>query len=190
MLNSIGQFGGLTHEDARQHLRSFIEVCDSFRQQGVHENVLRLKLFPYSLRDKARAWFNSIPSGSVESWDDLCRNFIIGYSSTVLTDKLRNDITSFRQTDDESMYEAWDRYKELFRKCPMHGFNEWTKVIMFYNGVNAPTRMMLDASANGTLLDKSAEEATEILDRLANNDYQFPSTRKGMTRRNVTAYEL
>ncbi|KAL4282225.1 hypothetical protein GQ457_03G008650 [Hibiscus cannabinus] len=190
MLNSIGQFGGLTHEDARQHLRSFIEVCDSFRQQGVHEDVLRLKLFPYSLRDKARAWFNSIPSGSVESWDDLCRNFIIRYSSTVLTDKLRNDITSFRQTDDESMYEAWDRYKELFRKCPMHGFNEWTKVIMFYNGVNAPTRMMLDASANGTLLDKSAEEATEILDRLANNDYQFPSTRKGMTRRNVTTYEL
>ncbi|KAL4368363.1 hypothetical protein GQ457_05G021060 [Hibiscus cannabinus] len=190
MLNSIGQFGGLTHEDARQHLRSFIEVCDSFRQQGVHEDVLRLKLFPYSLRDKARAWFNSIPFGSVESWDDLCRNFIIRYSSTVLTDKLHNDITSFRQTDDKSMYEAWDRYNELFQKCPMHGFNEWTKVIMFYNGVNAPTRMMLDASANGTLLDKSAEEATEILDRLANNDYQFPSTRKEMTRRNVTAYEL
>ncbi|KAL4366587.1 hypothetical protein GQ457_05G023200 [Hibiscus cannabinus] len=190
MLYSIGQFGGLTHEDARQHLRSFIEVCDLYRQQGVHDYVLRLKLFPYSLREKARAWFNSIPSGSVESWDDLCRNFIIRYSSTVLTDKLRNGITSFRQTDDESMYEAWDRYKELFRKCPMHGFNEWTKVIMFYNGVNAPTRMMLDASANGTLLDKSAKEATEILDRLANNDYQFPSTRKGMTRRNVRTYEL
>ncbi|KAK8575430.1 hypothetical protein V6N12_063103 [Hibiscus sabdariffa] len=190
MLYSIGQFGGLTHEDARQHLRSFIEVCDSFRQQGVHEDVLRLKLFPYSLRDKARAWFNSILSGSAESWDDLCQSFIIRYSSTVLTDKLRNDITSFRQTDDESMYEAWDRYKDLFRKCPMHGFNEWTKVIMFYNGVNAPTRMMLDASANGTFLDKSAEEATEILDRLANNDYQFSSTRKGTTRRNVTAYEL
>ncbi|KAL4323802.1 hypothetical protein GQ457_11G023210 [Hibiscus cannabinus] len=190
MLNSIGQFGGSPHEDARQHLRSFIEVCDSFRQQGVHEDILRLKLFPYSLRDRARLWFNSIPSGSVESWDDLCRDFIIRYSSTVMTDKLRNDITSFRQTDDESMYKAWDRYKELFRKCPMHGFNEWTKVIMFYNGVNAPTRMMLDASANGTLLDKSAEEAIEILNRLANNDYQFPSTRRGMARRNGTTYEL
>ncbi|KAL4296775.1 hypothetical protein GQ457_12G012040 [Hibiscus cannabinus] len=190
MLNSIGQFSGSPHEDARQHLRSFIEVCDSFRQQGVHEDVLRLKLFPYSLRDRARLWFNSIPSGSMESWDYLCRNFIIRYSSTVLTDKLRNDITSFRQTGDESMYEACDRYKELFRKCPMHGFNEWTKVIMFYNGVNAPTRMMLDASANGTLLDKSAEEAIEILDRLANNDYQFPSTRRGMVRRNGTTYEL
>ncbi|KAL4311370.1 hypothetical protein GQ457_01G014760 [Hibiscus cannabinus] len=185
MLNSIGQFVGSPHEDARQHLRSFIEVCDSFRQQGVNEDVLRLKLFPYLVRDRARLWFNSIPSGSVESWDDLCRNFLIRYSSTVM-----NDITSFRQTDDESMYEAWDRYKEFFRKCPMHGFNEWTKVIMFYNKVNGPTRMMLDASANDTLLDKSWEEATEILDRLANNDYQFPSTRRGMARRNSTTYEL
>ncbi|KAL4369398.1 hypothetical protein GQ457_05G021550 [Hibiscus cannabinus] len=92
--------------------------------------------------------------------------------------------------DDESMYEAWDRYKELFWKLLMHRFNEWTKVIMFYNRVNAPNRMMLDTSANGTVLDKSAEEAIEILDRLANNDYQFPSTRKGMSMKNATAYEL
>ncbi|KAK8613933.1 hypothetical protein V6N13_122315 [Hibiscus sabdariffa] len=44
-----GQFGGSPHEDARQHIRAFLEVCDSFRQQGVHEDVLKLKLFPYSL---------------------------------------------------------------------------------------------------------------------------------------------
>ncbi|KAL4383733.1 hypothetical protein GQ457_15G012530 [Hibiscus cannabinus] len=128
MLNSIGQFGGSPYEDASQHLRSFIEDCNSFRQLGVHEDVLQLKLFSYSLRDRARLWFNSIPSGSVESWDDLCRNFIM--------------------------------------------------------------RMMLDASANGTLLNKSAENAPKILDRLANNDYQFPSSMKGMARRNGAAYEL
>ncbi|KAL4308503.1 hypothetical protein GQ457_01G016500 [Hibiscus cannabinus] len=50
--------------------------------------------------------------------------------------------------------------------------------------------MMLDASSNGTLLGKMAEQAFEILDRLANNDYQFPSTRKGMARRNAATYEL
>ncbi|KAK9028456.1 hypothetical protein V6N11_025616 [Hibiscus sabdariffa] len=54
---------------------------------------------------------------------------------------------------------------------------------MFYNGVNAPTRMMLDASANGTLLDKSPEEAFDILDRISNNDYQFPTARLGAGRR-------
>ncbi|KAK8625776.1 hypothetical protein V6N13_056936 [Hibiscus sabdariffa] len=104
--------------------------------------------------------------------------------------QLRNDIASFRQVDDESMYESWDRYKGLLRKCTNHGFQDWTLVVMFYNGVNAPTRMMLDASANGTLLEKSPEEAFEILDRIANNDYQFPTSRLGSGRRTSGKLEL
>ncbi|KAK8635272.1 hypothetical protein V6N13_023149 [Hibiscus sabdariffa] len=41
----------------------------------------------------------------------------------------------------------------------MHGLPEWTQVSIFYNSVNTPTMMMLDASANGTLLDKPPREA-------------------------------
>lgn len=41
---------------------------------------------------------------------------------------------------------------------------------MFYNVLNAHTRMVVDASANGTLLDKSCNEADEILERITNND--------------------
>ncbi|KAK8619739.1 hypothetical protein V6N13_136019 [Hibiscus sabdariffa] len=157
MLNSIGQFGGSPHEDARQHIRAFLEVCDSFRQQGVHEDVLKLKLFPYSLRDRARAWLSGVPVGSLESWTDLCRSFLMRYNPPNMHTQLRNDIASFRQADDESMYECWDRYKGLLRKCTNHGFQDWTQVVMFYNGLNAPTRMMLDASANGTF-DKSRKK--------------------------------
>ncbi|KAK8572785.1 hypothetical protein V6N13_048356 [Hibiscus sabdariffa] len=182
MLNSIGQFGGSPHEDARQQIRAFLEVCDSFRQQGVHEDVLKLKLFPYSLRDRARDWLSGVPSGSMQSWADLCRSFLMRYNPPNMHTQLINDIASFRQADDESMYECWDRYKGLLRKCNNHGFQDWTQVVMFYNGVNAPTRMMLDASANGTLLDKSPEEAFDILDRIANNDYQFPTARLGAGR--------
>ncbi|KAL4346277.1 hypothetical protein GQ457_17G010400 [Hibiscus cannabinus] len=55
---AIRQFGGSPHEDSRQHIRVFLEVRDSFRQQGVHEDVLKLKLFPYSFRNRARAWLS------------------------------------------------------------------------------------------------------------------------------------
>ncbi|KAK8999708.1 hypothetical protein V6N11_065205 [Hibiscus sabdariffa] len=65
----------------------------------------------------------------------------------------------------------------------MHGLPEWTQVSIFYNSVNTPTRMMLDASANGTLLDKPPREGLEILDKLAQNDYQHPTSRRGSTRR-------
>ncbi|KAK9042623.1 hypothetical protein V6N11_017690 [Hibiscus sabdariffa] len=64
------------------------------------------------------------------------------------------------------------------------------QVVMFYSRVNAPTRMMLDASANGTLLDKSPEEAFDILDRIANNDYQFPTARLGARRQTPGKLDL
>ncbi|KAL4291117.1 hypothetical protein GQ457_14G020990 [Hibiscus cannabinus] len=162
MLNSIGQFGGSPHEDAWQHIHAFLEVCDYFRQQGVHEDVLKLKLFPYSLRDRARAWLSGVPAGSLESLADLFRSFLMRYNPPNMHTQLRNDIASFRQGDDESMYECWDRYKG----------------------------MMLDASANGTLLDKSPEEAFEILDRIADNDYQFPTSRLGFGRRTSGKLEV
>ncbi|KAL4354728.1 hypothetical protein GQ457_06G012280 [Hibiscus cannabinus] len=50
MLNTLGQFGGTPNENARQHVKSFLEICNSFKIHGVSNDVLMLKLFPYSLR--------------------------------------------------------------------------------------------------------------------------------------------
>ncbi|KAK8597295.1 hypothetical protein V6N12_065766 [Hibiscus sabdariffa] len=170
MLNTLGQFGGSPAENARQHLKSFLEICNSFKIHRVSNDVLKLKLFPYSQTDKAKAWLNNLPHGSLQSSTDLCRTFLGKFSYSNMTDHLRNQITSFRQEDDEAMHEVWERYRDLFRRCPMHGLPEWTQVSIFYNSVNTPTRMILDASANGTLLDKPPRESLEILDKLAQND--------------------
>ena len=48
----------------------------------------------------------------------------------------------------------------------------------FYNGLNPTTRLMVYASANRALLSKSYNEAYEILERIANNTYQWQSTRE------------
>ncbi|KAK8644700.1 hypothetical protein V6N13_124000 [Hibiscus sabdariffa] len=63
MLNTLGQFGGTPTENARQHLKSFLEICNSFKIHGVSNDVLKLKLFPYSLRDKAKTWLNNLQPG-------------------------------------------------------------------------------------------------------------------------------
>lgn len=67
MLQALGQFSGMPTEDPHLHLRSFLEVSDSFKLQGVTEEALRLKLFPYSLRDATRAWLSTLPPDSVTS---------------------------------------------------------------------------------------------------------------------------
>ncbi|KAL4366936.1 hypothetical protein GQ457_05G022950 [Hibiscus cannabinus] len=170
MLNTLGQFGGSPTEIARHHLKSFLEICNSCKIHGVYNDVLKLKLFPYSLKDKAKTWLNNPQPGSLQSWTHLCRSFLAKFSYTNMTDHLRNQITSFRQEDDEAIHKEWERYRDLFRRCPMHGLPEWTEVSIFYNSVNTPTRMMLDASANGTLLDMPPRESLEILDKFAQND--------------------
>ncbi|KAL4378405.1 hypothetical protein GQ457_02G026910 [Hibiscus cannabinus] len=128
MLNTLGQFGGTPNAIARHHLKSFFEICNSFKIHGVSNDVLKLKLFPYSLRDKGKTWLNNLQPGSLQSWTQLCRSFLARFSYTNMTDHLRNQITSFRQEDDEAMHEAWERYRDLFRRCPMHGLPEWTQV--------------------------------------------------------------
>ena len=76
MLRTMKQFGGSINEDARGHIKSFLELCNSFKMPGVPEDVLKLKLFPYSLTDKARTWLNNLPPGSLQSWIDLCKSFL------------------------------------------------------------------------------------------------------------------
>ncbi|KAL4281702.1 hypothetical protein GQ457_03G019170 [Hibiscus cannabinus] len=99
MLNTLGQFGGTPNENARQNLKPFLEICNSFKIHGVSNDALKLKLFPYSLRDKAKTWLNNLQPGSLQSWTQLCRSFLAKFSYTNMTDHLRNQITSFSWAD-------------------------------------------------------------------------------------------
>ncbi|KAM6544070.1 hypothetical protein CsatB_008517 [Cannabis sativa] len=184
MLQTVGQFGGSPTEDPRLHIRSFLEVSDSFKLQGVSEEALRLKLFPFSLRDRARAWLNTLPPDSVTNWNDLAEKFLRKYFPPTRNAKFRSEIMSFQQLEDETTSDAWERFKELLRKCPHHGIPHCIQLETFYNGLNAASRMVLDASANGAILSKSYNEAFEILERIASNNYQW-STNRAPTSRKV-----
>ena len=65
MLQTVGQFNELPSEDPHLHLKLFLEVSDAFKIAGASQDALRLRLFPYSLIDRARAWLNSLPFDSI-----------------------------------------------------------------------------------------------------------------------------
>ena len=112
----------------------------------------------------------------------MADKFLIKYFPPTKNVKLRNEITSFHQLEDESLYEAWERFKELLRRCLHHGIPCSIQLETFYNGLNPSTRLMVDVSANRALLSKSYTEAYKILERIANNNYQWSSTRQPVAR--------
>ena len=120
MLQTIEKFHRLPSKDPHLHLKSFLGVSDSFRFQGVDQNVIRLSLFPYSLRDGSKSWLNTLASGTIDSWNSLAEKVLIKYFPTTRNTRLRNEIVAFQTFEDETLSEAWERFKEMLRKCHHH----------------------------------------------------------------------
>ncbi|XP_063938416.1 uncharacterized protein LOC135148083 [Daucus carota subsp. sativus] len=177
MVQNSVQFGGSPTEDPNTHIRDFIEICDTFKFNGVTDDAIRLRLFPISLRDKAKGWLHSLPAGSITTWEDLAQKFLTKFFPMAKTAAIRNAITQFSQLSGETLCEAWERYKEMLRKCPHHGMPDWMVINCFYNGLGPQSRPMLDAASGGALWAKSYDEAYELIEMMAANEYQNPTQR-------------
>ncbi|XP_073034851.1 uncharacterized protein [Primulina eburnea] len=141
------QFAGIATSDPHLHLRTFLEITDTVKINGVSDDIIRLRLFPFYLRDQARGWLQSLPLGSITTWQELATKFLSKYFPPAKSAQLKIEISTFRQTEFEQLYEAWERYKELLRRCPNHGFEDWVQIELFYNGLNGQTRTTVDAAA-------------------------------------------
>ena len=67
---------------------------------------------------------------------------------------LRAQINKFKQKENESLFDAWEIYKDMIRLCPYHGREEWLMSHTFYNGLLYNTKMNLSITANSALMDK------------------------------------
>lgn len=130
------QFWGFPNDDPNAHISKFLEICDTFKYNGVIDDEIYLRPFLFSLKIKAKVWLNSLPTSSITTWDDLSQKFLAKFFPSIKTTKMRNDMASFMKLDAESLYEANDRYKDLLRRCPHHGLPKWIQVQTFYNGLS------------------------------------------------------
>nr|GFA17197.1 reverse transcriptase domain-containing protein [Tanacetum cinerariifolium] len=73
-------------------------------------------------------------------------------------------ISHFTQRFEETFGEAWERFKEMLRACPYHGFTELAQIDTFYNGLNDNNQDFLNAAAGGNFLSKTTREALQIIE--------------------------
>nr|KYP41424.1 hypothetical protein KK1_037218 [Cajanus cajan] len=134
LLNLIqnNQFTGLDHEDPYLHLHTFIELCGTVKIHQVPEEVIRMKLFPFSLLGKAKIFF---PLAKIN--------------------QAKSEIVTFSQKQDELLFEV------------------------------ATMKILLDASTRGSMRFKTPEEAIELIDAMAANDYDLPTKRESRQKRGI-----
>ncbi|GJS28101.1 hypothetical protein Tco_0488721 [Tanacetum coccineum] len=99
-----------------------------------------LRVFPISLTRATARWLRNEPTGSIKTWEDLKTKFLNKYCPPGRTTKKMEKINNFQQEPDETLYQAWEHFKELLMKCPQHYLTEMQEVILFYNGLDVPTR--------------------------------------------------
>ncbi|GKB55302.1 reverse transcriptase domain-containing protein [Tanacetum coccineum] len=141
-----------------------VPITSTLKFPNVPNTSVKLMLFPFSLEGAARIWLEKEPPRSILTWDDLVSKFINNFFPPSKTTNLRNEITNFQQRFDESFSEAWDRFKDLLRACPHHGFSELHQLDTFYNALNTNDQDSLNSAAGGNFLDKRPRDCLCIIE--------------------------
>lgn len=177
-IQSLPSFLGLSTENPYDFLGEFLAICSTIKLSVFTEDALRMRLFPFSLKERAKHWFHSLAPNSITSWAQLQQEFLKKYFPIGKTNDIRRAITSISQNEGEQLYETWEILKDLLRSCPHHAVPKWQLVQSFYEGLTEPNRQMVDASCGGTFMMKSEDEAWTLFENLSNNSIQHASTRR------------
>jgi hypothetical protein len=166
------QYDGTEAMSPHEHLSRFAKKCEfCVPPATVSESQKKLRLFPFTLTGRAKDWLLSLPSGTIQTCDELELKFLEKYFPISKYWEKKKEIANFRQRESESLYNAWERFNLLLKSCPNHEFTEKQYLQIFTKGVTHNNRMFLNASAGGSLRSKTDHEVQALIESMAANEY-------------------
>nr|GEZ03727.1 reverse transcriptase domain-containing protein [Tanacetum cinerariifolium] len=133
-LIQANQIHGFESNNPHDHIRSFNRITSTLNFRDLSNDAIKLLLIPYPLEGAAKIWYETEPPRSILTWEDL------------------------------TFGEAWERFKEMLRQCPHHGFLELHQIYTFYNGLNELEYDSLNATAGGNLMSKTPRDALTTIE--------------------------
>jgi hypothetical protein len=128
-------------------------------------------LFKFSLGKTAKDWLVCLPSGTIETWKDLEDKFLDRFFTEEQHKDRRRAITEFQQEKKESLHQSLERFKLYKRRCPNHMICAAELMHIFVNSMKTKQRMLLDASAGGSIRSKTPTEVEEFIETMCRNEY-------------------
>ena len=126
-------------------------------------DLLKLKAFPLTLKDKAKIWLNSLRPRTIRNWAEHQAEFLKKFFSTTKTNSLKRQIYTYSAYDNDKFYQCWERFMETISACPHHGFDTWMLVNHFYDGMSPAMKQLLETMCGGDFLSKHPDEAMDFL---------------------------
>ncbi|XP_062026402.1 uncharacterized protein LOC133742741 [Rosa rugosa] len=172
-LSILPVFHGMPSNNPYDHIAEFEEVCTTVQLHGLNPDGLKLRLFPFTLKDYARKWLSKLPPRSIRTWVEMQETFLGKYFPPSRTSNVRDELVAFRQHPQESFNECWERFKDLEMSCPHHGLEKWFLVDKFYRGLMPDQRQNVDTFSGGTIASKLPDAAWDTYEELSLKSLQW-----------------
>ncbi|KAJ0886049.1 putative retrotransposon gag domain-containing protein [Helianthus annuus] len=166
-LQSLPKYKGLATEEPYFHLEAYDSICNTFGSQGFSADEVKLVLFQFSLEDKAKKWFYTLPSASIYTWGEMQQTFLDEFYTAQKTNDARKGLRSFQQQHGEMFHEAFERFNMMIKNCPHHGIELWELMNAFHEGLSAEDARDLMSITGGTFGTNYENEDWEFLESMA-----------------------
>ncbi|KAK1683915.1 hypothetical protein QYE76_044763 [Lolium multiflorum] len=169
-------FCGTEKESDVEHLTELSTLSGVFSDDVKMRTYFVAKIFPFSLKDDAKTWYNNLPPGSIKSPTDLRDVFFRKYFPASAQHAALQRIYNFDQEDGEKLPEAWARFCSLIRAQPDHDLEKHDLLDIFYSGLTIESRAYLDSCAGCVFRKRTPDDAEELLAKIGRNhdDWSTP----------------
>ncbi|KAK1666479.1 hypothetical protein QYE76_054638 [Lolium multiflorum] len=169
-------FCGTEKESAVEHMIELSTLSSVFSDDVKMRTYFVAKIFPFSLKDDAKTWYNNLPPGSIKSPIDLRDVFFRKYFPASAQHAALQRIYNFDQEDGEKLPEAWARFCSLIRAQPDHDLEKHDLLDIFYSGLTIESRAYLDSCAGCVFRKRTPDDAEELLAKISRNhdDWSTP----------------
>ena len=99
-------FHGTKNENPYTHIWDFKEVCITFKEGTIDMDLLKLKAFPLTLKEKSKTWLNSLRPRTIKSWVEVQAEFLKKFFSAHKTNNLKRQIYTFVTLNNERFYQC------------------------------------------------------------------------------------
>ncbi|KAK1695674.1 hypothetical protein QYE76_012371 [Lolium multiflorum] len=161
-------FCGTEKESAVEHMTELSTLSSLFSDDVKMRTYFVAKIFPFSLKDDAKTWYNNLPPNSIKSPKELLDVFFRKYFPACAQHIALQRIYNFNQEDEEKLPEAWSRFCSLIRARPEHDLEKHDLLDIFYSGLTIESRAYLDSCA-GCVFRKRTPDAEELLAKISRN---------------------